>query len=60
MINKSEILWLTQTTSTNKIYLTTSNKQRDTYFLYEVINGKPTKTKYKASDPTGLDKYIKD
>lgn len=60
MINKSEILWLTQITSTNKTYLITSNQQRDTYFLYEAINGKPTKTKYKASDPTGLDKYIKD
>lgn len=60
LINKSEILWLTHTTSTNRIYLVTSNKTRDTYFLYEVINSKPTKTKYKASDPTELDKYIKD
>ena len=59
MISKSEILWLTQTTSTNKTYLITSNQQRDTYYLYEVIDGKPTKTKYKASDPTVLDKYIK-
>ncbi|HOE39712.1 MAG TPA: hypothetical protein PLY69_09040 [Bacteroidales bacterium] len=59
MISKSEILWVTQNTSTNKTYLITSNQQRDTYYLYEVIDGKPTKTKYKASDPTGLDKYIK-
>lgn len=59
MINKSEILWVTQNTSTNKTYLITSNQQRDTYCLYEVIDGKPTKTKHKASDPTGLDKYIK-
>lgn len=59
MISKSEILWVTQTTSTNKTYLITSNQQRDTYYLYEVIDGKPTKTKYKAPDPTGLDKYIK-
>jgi len=59
MISKSEILWVTQNTSANKTYLITSNQQRDTYYLYEVIDGKPTKTKYKASDPTGLDKYIK-
>ena len=59
MINKSEILWVTQNTSTNKTYLITSNQQRDTYCLYEVVDGKPIKTKYKASDPTGLDKYIK-
>ena len=49
MINKSEILWLTQITSTNKTYLITSNKQRDTYYLYEVIDGKPIKTKYKGT-----------
>ena len=60
MISKSEILWLTQNTSTNKTYLITSNQQRDIYYLYEVIDGKPIKTKYKAPDPTVLDKYIKD
>lgn len=59
MISKSEILWLTQTTSTNKTYLITSNQQRDIYYLYEVIDGKPIKTKYKAPDPTGLDNWIK-
>ena len=60
MISKSEILWLTQITPTNKTYLITSNQQRDIYYLYEVIDSMPIKTKYKASDPTGLDKYIKD
>ena len=59
-INKSEILWLTHTTSTNRIYLVTSNKTRDTYFLYEVIDGKPVKTKYKNENPIELTKYIKD
>ena len=60
LINKSEILWLTHTTSTNLIYLVTSNKTRDTYFLYEVVDGKPVKTKYKNANPTELNKYIKD
>lgn len=60
LINKSEILWLTHTTLTNRIYLVTSNKTRDTYFLYEVIDGKPVKTKYKNANPTELNKYIKD
>ena len=60
MISKSEILWLTQITPTNKTYLITSNQQRDIYYLYEVIDSMTIKTKYKASDPTGLDKYIKD
>lgn len=58
-IIKNEHVWVTQITSTNKTYLITSNQQRDTYYLYEVVDGKPIKTKYKASDPTGLDKYIK-
>ena len=60
LINKSEILWLTHTTSTNRIYLVTSNKTRDTYFLYEVVDGKPVKTKHKNENPIELTKYIKD
>ena len=58
LIDKSEILWLTHTTSTNRIYLVTSNKTRDTYFLYEVVDGKPVKTKYKNANPTELNKYV--
>ena len=59
LINKSEILWFTHTTSTNRIYLVTSNKTRNTYFLYEVVDGKPVKTKYKNANPTELNKYMK-
>ena len=56
---KNEKIWLTQITST-KIYIITSTNLRDTYFLYEVIDGKPVKTKYKNANPTELNKYIKD
>lgn len=59
-MNKSEILWLTYITSTNRKYLITSDKQRDTYYLYKVIDDKPVKTNYKNSDPTELNKYIED
>lgn len=33
---------------------------RDVYYLYKVKNGKLTKTRYEASTPTDLYKYIKD
>ena len=55
---KNEKIWLTQITST-KIYIITSTNLRDTYFLYEVIDGKPVKTKYKNANPTELNKYMK-
>ena len=32
---------------------------RTTYYLYTVINGIAEKTKYKADNPTDLDKWIK-
>ena len=32
---------------------------RSTYYLYTVINGKAEKTKYKADNPTELNKWIK-
>jgi len=32
---------------------------RSTYFLYEVIDGKCVKTKYKADNPIDLNKWIK-
>ena len=32
---------------------------RDTYFLYEIIDGKAVKTKFKADNPVTLDKWIK-
>ena len=32
---------------------------RNTYYLYEVIDGKCVKTKYKADNPIDLNKWIK-
>ena len=56
---KNEKIWLTQITSA-KTYIITSTNLRDMYYLYEVIDGKPVKTKYKNTNPTELNKYIKD
>ena len=55
---KNEKIWLTQITSA-KTYIITSTNLRDMYYLYEVIDGKPVKTKYKNTNPTELNKYIK-
>ena len=32
---------------------------RDIYYLYEIIDGKCVKTKYKAENPIDLNKWIK-
>lgn len=32
---------------------------RDVYYLYEIIDGKAVKTKWKADNPVTLDKWIK-
>ena len=32
---------------------------RDIYYLYEIIEGKAVKTKWKADNPVDLDKWIK-
>ena len=32
---------------------------KDTYYLYEIIEGKAVKTKWKADNPVDLDKWIK-
>ena len=55
---KNEKIWLTQITSA-KTYIITSTNLRDMYYLYEVIDGKPVKTKYKNANPTELNKYMK-
>ena len=45
--------------SSEPSYLITSDLMRTTYFLYEVVDGKPIKTKYKAANPTELEKYAR-
>lgn len=57
---KGETLCLTYTAenANSPTHYITVNTLRDTYFLYEVTGGKPVKTKYKASTPTELYKYM--
>ncbi len=41
-------------------YIKTHNVPlRSTYYLYEIIDGKCAKTKFKADNPVDLDKWIK-
>lgn len=58
--SKGETLCLTYTAenANSPTHYITVNPLRDTYFLYEVTGGKPVKTKYKASTPTELYKYM--
>lgn len=53
-INKNEILWLQYSVQSKLKYLVTSDKFRDTYYLYEIIDNKVVKTKYKNSNPLEL------
>lgn len=59
---KGETLCLTYTAenASNPTHYITVNPLRDTYFLYEVTGGKAVKTKYKASTPTELYKYMEE
>ena len=59
-ISKSETLWLQYSVDSKLKYIITSNQNRDTYYLYEVIDGRAVKTKYKAETPDLLNKWIKD
>lgn len=52
---RGETLWLTQVSASGKTYYITSDSYRQTYFLW---SGEK-KTKYTASDPTDLYKYMK-
>lgn len=54
-----EVLWLTYINDGQILYYITSNKIRSIYYLYEVKNSKPIKTKYKSANPTDLYKYMK-
>ena len=43
----------------NVIFMVTVNVPiSDTYYLYEVIDGKCTNTKHKNKDPTELEKWV--
>lgn len=52
-----EILWLTHITEKGEKYYITSDSHRDMYNLWHDRDGVPTKTWYKADDPTELYQY---
>ena len=53
-IGKNETTWVQYLVDGKAKYLVTSNQNRDMYFLYEIIDGKAVKTKYKNSNPLEL------
>lgn len=55
----NQIIWLQITKNGEVVALITSTPFRDKYFLYEMKNGKPIKTKHTSVDPTELEKFIK-
>lgn len=56
---KNEIIWVQYLHNGVPIYVITSTRIRDCYYLYEVNDNQLVKTKYKNKDPTELEKYIK-
>lgn len=58
-IPKGEILWETYMQHGKKQYIVTSDKNRDTYFAYEVCDNGSLKKLGKARTPTELRKYFK-
>lgn len=54
-----QCLWVTFTTQEGNSYYITSDKFRDSYFLWKDKKGKPSLTKYKSENPLDLYKYCK-
>ena len=58
-VQKNERVWVQYFNINNEILgIVTSNKNREMYFLYKVVDGRLTKSRYKNRDPTELEKYI--
>lgn len=55
---KNEILWVQYYVEGMPRYVITSTKLRDQYFLYDVLDGKLHKTKYKDNDPKQLEQFM--
>ena len=56
---KNEILWVQIFDLQDKLtHVITSDKHRDTYKLYKVEGDNLIYTKYKASDPRDLERWI--
>lgn len=49
-----EISWVRYLVDGKSKYIVTSNQNRDTYYLYEVIGDKAVKTKWKNENPLEL------
>lgn len=58
-VPKNEILWVQYWHKNKVIYVITSTRMRDTYFLYKVENeDKLIKTRHKSNNPLDLEKFI--
>ena len=53
-VGKNETSWVQYLVDGKAKYIITSNHIRDTYYLYEVIDSKAVKTKYKSNNPLEL------
>ena len=58
-VKANETLWLQYLVNGKPTHVITSNVMRDTYYLYEIIDGQAVKTKYKADTPDVLEKWMK-
>lgn len=56
---KNETLWVQYMSKGQVTHIVTSSKFRDKYYLYEIKDGLPVKTKHKSDNPLDLEKYIK-
>lgn len=57
-INKNEIIWVQYKFNGVLKFITTSDINRQNYFLYEVVDGKGVKSSHKNKDPTELEKWV--
>lgn len=55
---KNEIILVQYVKDDKTIYLVTSSRLRDMYYLYKIEDDKLIKTKYKNKNPTELEKYM--
>lgn len=55
----NEMVWVQYINDGKVTHIITSDRNRENYYLYRVINGKPKKTKYSSGNPLDLEKYIK-
>lgn len=53
-----ERLWVQYLQDGKPLYIITSTKLRNVYYLYEVKRSTLVKTKYEAKDPTILEKHM--